>query len=383
MAADTAAVEQFLSDLSPKDKPWDRHKIDTISVRYMYQKEQEFQRYAERMGSCSGCLEFALKTDAKTGEVTYKLKRAHFCRVRHCPVCQWRRCLLWRAKFAEVWPKVQKENPTARTLYLVFTVKNCETIDLRETLKSMNKAWNRFVQRKEFKDFSLGWIRTTEVTRGKDGSAHPHFNLLLLVKAGYFKGQNYMSRDKWSALWRDCARLDYDPQVWVSIPKDKKKKPKAGENQLPSNAVMEALKYSVKPADMLQDAEWFYELNRQVKNLRFIATGGVFKNFLKDEAQITEEDMIFLREKDQEESDEETENIVAFLWNNTKKRYMKGFDYTAQKAPKIEAQDQDEAAWASKIQALYRGESPEPKPKPGPGSGSGSGISFCSGAAVD
>lgn len=355
MAADTAGVESFLSDLSPKDKPWDKHKRNTVSVRRMYEQEQEFQRYAERMGTCSGFLEFTQKIDEKTGEVTYKLKGARFCRVRHCPICQWRRVLLWRAKFAEAWPKIQEENPKARVLYLVFTVKNCETTELRETLKHMNKSWSRLTKRNEFKEFELGWIRTTEVTRGKDGSAHPHFNLLLMVKPKYFDGKNYMSRDKWSALWRDCARLDYDPQVWVSIAKDKRKAPKAGENQLPSNAVMEALKYSVKPDDMLKDSEWFYEMNRQVKNLRFIATGGVFKNFLKDETQITEEDMIFLGEGQEEQTDAETENIVAFLWNEGKRRYMKGFNYTAPKEPKFEAQDQDEAAWCKKLQGLMKG----------------------------
>ncbi|MDI4746156.1 protein rep, partial [Salmonella enterica subsp. enterica serovar Kentucky] len=34
--------------------------------------------------------------------------------------------------------------------------------------------------RKEFKPVQ-GWIRTTEVTRGRDGSAHPHFHTLMMV----------------------------------------------------------------------------------------------------------------------------------------------------------------------------------------------------------
>ncbi|WP_170869787.1 protein rep, partial [Shigella sonnei] len=25
-----------------------------------------------------------------------RLREAHFCRVRHCPVCQWRRSLMWQ-----------------------------------------------------------------------------------------------------------------------------------------------------------------------------------------------------------------------------------------------------------------------------------------------
>ena len=385
MAGDTAAVETFLADLSPKDKPWDRHKFETVLVRQMYEKEQEFQRYAARLSECSGYLDFAQRLDQKSGEVTYKLRRAHFCRVRHCPICQWRRCLLWRAKLYQVMPQIQAENPTARYLYLVFTVRNCAIEELRETLKAMNKAWNRFVQRKEFKEFSLGWVRTTEVTRGKDGSAHPHFNVLLMVKPKYFDGKNYMSRDRWAQLWRSCAKLDYDPQVWVSIPKDKKAKA-TGEN-VPGNAVMEALKYSVKPDDMLQDVKWFHELNRQVKNLRFIAAGGVFKNFLKDEAEITEEDMVYVSEDGQEaEPNGETEDIVTFLWDAQKKRYAKHHSAQVRVAP-----DFEEEKWRDKLQALLAKNSKEPKseteqpPKPTTPSkaSKGFGVSFCSGAAVD
>lgn len=348
MAGDTAAVDEFLSDLSPKDKPWDRHKYESTLIRRMYEKEQEFQRYAARIGVCSGYLDFAKKTDPKTGEVTYKLRKAHFCRLRHCPACQWRRCCMWRAKLHQIMPLIQEEHPKARFLYIVLTVRNCLITDLRETLKDMNKAWNRLAQRKEFKDYSLGWIRTTEVTRSKkDGTAHPHFNLLLMVKPGYF-AQGYMNKAEWSALWRDCAKLDYDPQTWVSIPKDKRKKPKAGENQLPSNAVMEALKYSVKPDDMLQDAGWFYELNRQVKNLRFIASGGAFKHFLKDEASITEEDMLLLGEEGQEGASEETEDIVTFLWNPSVKRYAKHHETVVRVAP-----DAEEEKWRDKMKELY------------------------------
>ena len=380
MADDTALVDSFLSDLSPKDKPWDKHKFESVQIRKFYEKELEFRKYAERMGTCSGYLDFALKTNAKTGEVSYKLRKAHFCRVRHCPMCQWRRCLLWRAKLYKALPLIKNEYPKARFLYLVFTINNCEITDLRETIQGMNKAWGRFVKRKEFADYVLGWIRTTEVTRSKkDGSAHPHFNLLLMVKPGYF-AQGYMNKHEWAALWRDCAKLDYDPQVWVSILKDKKKKPKAGEDTTPSNAVMEALKYSVKPEHMLQNAQWFYELNRQVKNLRFIAAGGVFKHFLKDENEITETEMLLLGEDGEEvEPDEETENIVSFLWNGEKRRYAKAFEYQMEKPTVSEAAD--EAAWAAKLKSLVAGSKlkvdESKKPKPGPGSG------FCSGAAVD
>ncbi|MDI5568725.1 protein rep, partial [Salmonella enterica subsp. enterica serovar Kentucky] len=43
----------------------------------------------------------------------------------------------------------------------------------------------RMKDRKEFKPVQ-GWIRTTEVTRGRDGSAHPHFHTLMMVPPSMF-----------------------------------------------------------------------------------------------------------------------------------------------------------------------------------------------------
>ena len=111
----------------------------------------------------------------ETGETRLRLREAHFCRVRHCPVCQWRRSLMWQARFYQSLPKLVTEHPKARWLFLTLTVRNCPITELGETLTAMNAAWQRLKDRKEFRPV-LGWVRTTEVTRGKDGSARPAFS---------------------------------------------------------------------------------------------------------------------------------------------------------------------------------------------------------------
>ena len=57
-------------------------------------------------------------------------------------------------------------------MFLTLTVRNCAIEELGETLSRMNTAFQRLKDRKEFRPVQ-GWIRTTEVTRGSDGSAHP------------------------------------------------------------------------------------------------------------------------------------------------------------------------------------------------------------------
>lgn len=316
-----SATGPFLTDLSPNDKPWDKAKKQARQVQGVYARETEFLRYSDRMNACGDYLDFASVADAETGEVKYKLHKAHFCRVRYCPVCQWRRSLFWAAKFHQALPGIMEEYPKGKFLYLVLTVKNCGITDLREQLRAMNEAWRRMLKRPVFKHVH-GWIRTTEVTRGKDGSAHPHFNVLLFVSPSYFAGQNYLSQDAWAEMWKSCARLDYDPMIWITTAKKKKKAKSASEEGELGNeaasAAKEVLKYSVKPADMVASPEWFHELTRQTHHLRFLASGGCFKDAFKDEP--TEEDLLHVGEE--ETPPEDVKELSRFLWRDSVRRYV-------------------------------------------------------------
>ena len=77
-------------------------------------------------------------------------------------------------------------------LFLTLTVRNMPVCELRDALQHMNKSWQRLIKRKEFKAVQ-GWIRTTEITRGKDGSAHPHFHILLMVPPSWFRGKHTLN----------------------------------------------------------------------------------------------------------------------------------------------------------------------------------------------
>lgn len=234
--------------------------------------------------------------------------------------------MLWRAKFYQALPVLMEKHPSARWVSMVLTVRNCEILDLRETIQAMNKAWKRFILRPEFANATIGWVRTTEVTHGIKDTAHPHFHVLMLVHSSYYGGKFYIKRERWIELWRECAKLDYDPQLWVEDPQSKKRKQQFMEkgedissDNVPKKAILEALKYSVKPADMFKNPEWFKELTRQVHKLRFIASGGEFKEIFKPEPSITNEDMIHLGDSDKEDLAEE---LMRFLWSSTQRRYI-------------------------------------------------------------
>ena len=318
--ASTEAVSQpverfdYLTDYSPRDRPWDIHRAQAQTVEGVY-SGTVFDSLAGRIRDCTGYLGFVWSDpDPETGELHLRLRSAHFCRVRHCPVCQWRRSLLWQARFLKALPSIEQNYPSARWLFLTLTVRNCKLTDLRRTIQDMNKAWNRFVQRKEF-DVVQGWIRTTEVTRGRDDSSHPHFHVLMMVKPSYF-GKSYITQSRWTELWQECARLDYKPIVNV-----KAVKPKLGLGSIDQTplrrAVSETLKYSVKPQDMRDD--WLIQLTQQVHHLRFIASGGVLKNVLR-EGEETESDLLLA---DDPSATDASEPDVYFRWHRTIRRYVK------------------------------------------------------------
>ena len=233
---------------------------------------------------------------------------------------------MWQARFYLSLPSIQHEQPKARWLFLTLTVRNCKVSELGDTLTAMNSAWNRLRLRKEFKPV-LGWVRTTEVTRGRDGSAHPHFHVLLMVPPSWFRGQSYIKQSRWVELWRECARLDYEPVVDVRTVKSKA--PKEGQSEADvavsalQSAVAETLKYSVKPSDMVADPAWFLEMTRQVHRRRFVASGGALKDVLRVDDE-TDEDLSLA---DSPATVEDDGSRLAFNWRTderTYRRYPKG-----------------------------------------------------------
>lgn len=293
-----------LSDLSDRDKPWDKHRVNCDIVTGHYARS-EFFRYSERMTNCSEMLNFRLVPNSDSGVYKFKLFSARFCRVRHCPVCQWRRSLMWKAKAYKILPQVLIDYPKARWLFLTLTVRNCAITDLRETLVWMNKGFKRLSELKSFP--GKGYIKTTEVTYGKNppGSAHPHFHILMMVAPSYFS-HGYLSQAKWVAFWQQSLRIDYKPILDIQTLKP--------EDSL-IGLLAEVIKYSVKESDLMFDQEWFLELTRQLHRTKAIAVGGVLRDYMRELEQEPED---LIGKDNQVETDE---GHLYFEWKRKQKKY--------------------------------------------------------------
>jgi hypothetical protein len=186
----------------------------------------------------------------------------------------------------------------------------------------MSKAWIRLTKRKKFP--ATGWIKSVEVTRGKDDTAHPHFHCLLMVLPSYFSGKTYLSQKEWVNLWQDCLKIEYEPVVDVRAIKGKN-----GTNHPEPEALCEVLKYTVKPDDLIgkneqeisdKDREWLVTLTAQLYKTRAVATGGIFKEYF---ASLEEEpeDLIHVNEDNQDDEGVAIANI-NFDWNERSKHYL-------------------------------------------------------------
>lgn len=280
MGKGEAVSKFYLTNFSPNDKPWDTHRSCADKVGSIYE-HPDFEDYSSRISRCAKMLLFGSRLDVQ-GQRTIRLKSASFCRVRNCPVCLWRRSLMWKSRLGEALPAIQKDYPKARWLYLTLTVKNCPITELRETIKSMNSGWKRLTELKAFP--AIGFFKSLEVTKGdNDDTAHPHFHVLMMVMPKYF-GRNYIKQPEWVQMWKKAMRLDYDPNVDI---RSVKSRSESISNI--SEIISEVAKYSVKEIDLVSDPDWMLEYTRQIHKMRAVSLGGVLKKYLTEEDATNEE----------------------------------------------------------------------------------------------
>lgn len=258
-------IYDFNLQLDDGKNDWDSKKFKTLALSDSYSR-LGLTRKASSVKYCGTYLEFKR---FRSGE--FKLHSANFCRVRLCPLCSWRRSLKIFSQVSRIMKEIDK---SYQFIFLTLTCQNCTADDLPSTLDDMFSAFNRFNQRKVFKDCFEGWFRALEVTYNrKENTYHPHFHVVLCCKKSYFK-KHYISQDQFSLLWQSCMRSKYKPIVHVR--KFTKRK-----------GVAESCKYTVKDSDYLTKKGIAMDfvvraLDQALAHRRLVAFGGLFKTIASD-----------------------------------------------------------------------------------------------------
>ena len=248
-------------------------------------KAERLRRRAARVGACADEIYCKVCPECY---IRY-ISRVHLCRDRLCPVCAWRRGKALTARLR----KIVSYNIGARFLLLTLTVKNCEWARLTDTLRELLGAWGKLSRRAKFARAVKGWVRTLEITRGKDGKAHPHLHILLQVPPEYFEKDRglWLDHDELMMMWRRCLSVDYLPSV------DIRAVPAGGVGK----AILEVTKYLAKSTQIegLTDEE-FLSYADAVAGVRAWAAGGAMR---EADEEIREDELLHMEEGEREERD--------------------------------------------------------------------------------
>ena len=308
-------TQQNLSDFSPRHAVWDRRKSEGDTVSEILLAAPDMINRSQRIHDCSDHLILKRTIDTGSGVIEAQAHSAK-CRDRACPICQQARSIILKQELSVAFRRLLEDHPKARFLFVTLTVRNCPVTELKATLAKMNSAFHAMTKTVLFKTRIQGWTRTTEVTRGDDDTAHPHFHCIFVVRPSYFSGWAYITQPAWAELWQKALGADYTPVVDVRAVKDF------------AGALSEVTKisgYSVKVDDALhRHADWFVEYQRQVKGSRFFATGGWVKRYLKAVREPGSGDDI-VEPTGPGNPDAET-SVVVFDWNRPVKKYRRRKD---------------------------------------------------------
>lgn len=349
--------QEPLRDLKPngKPRPWRRHKKEAQLLAAIYDmladtnpdEAARFLSKSQRVGGCAPFAEFEL---LPTGEK--KLHASSFCRVRLCPMCQWRRSLKLGAQVRAVVSranalKISRDRAAYGWLLLTVTVRNVPGDKLSSEIDHIHAALNNMARCARWRGSVKGWLRATEVTRNRNrqsaafGTYHPHMHLLLCVNSKYFKSKEYIKKAEWLEMWKHYAGLDYDPIIDIETIKTIEGQrlsdlPPEERAAGMGKACAEVSKYAAKPADYLDpadldaSAETIALLDRVLENRRMTSWGGVLKEVAKalQLDDIETGDLVHVETDATDETADKLANYVTYFWAVGASDYLKASERT-------------------------------------------------------
>lgn len=338
-----------------KQRPWRKHKEENMVLANIYELFDRAK--AKRLRECGIMLQF--KEYANGDKRIHKMSS---CRVRLCPLCQWRRSLKnFYNNFAVAEWVNQKYG--GEWLSITLTMKSCYASEVSAELDKLLYAFKKFMLITEVKNTINGFYRGLEVTHDnnlfitaedfkkrnkylknqglKPGDFnptydmyHPHIHLLAHVQTTYFS-KAYISLEGWAELWKQALDVDYLPSVSVKRVKKVDEIFTQDDNRAnitpttTAGAVAEVSKYMTKPTDYIYpddielSANTVKTLDEAFKNRRLIAYGGVCLEAKRElrlqEAEFEEADLINVGDGEPERTDEY--KIVSYFWNTGLREY--------------------------------------------------------------
>ncbi|WP_137842868.1 protein rep [Bacillus sp. 2SH] len=306
-----------------KIRPWKKKKENNLKMASSY-LDASIRNKAVRVYQCARVLQFQVTPQGK------KLAHAWFCKVRLCPMCNWRRSIKIANQNREIILRANKEEKLKWLFLTLTTGETVEGKDLKKRINHSMEAFNRFMKYKRIQHVIRGYFRGLEVTKNKN-RYHPHFHVLLAVKPSYFNNL-YITQKDWAKLWKKAMQSSSDIIVDVRTVKPNKKHSILTETKIQAfeGALQEVSKYPVKDIEILkgnrqENAVTVYTLDNALSHKRLIGYGGILKDIRKklqlEDCEDEHANLIYLDENCEDTVASEIEMITAY-WHYGLKEYI-------------------------------------------------------------
>lgn len=305
--------EVLSNEHSDQADHWTQHKGASAAIQAALGGTLS-SRYAAELSGCSMHLALEMLNDGAK-----RLRPWSRCKRRWCPVCSWRLSLQRWGQLSERLPELLQQQGRVNWLMLTLTVRNCKHEDLPDQVGQLLAGFTRLRRREAWP--ATAWLRALEITFPRPGEAHPHIHVLIAVKPSYWR-KAYISQATWQRMWREAAKLDYDPVVDVRRVKPLAERP-TGMSEAAAEALggaAEVSKYVVKPEDLSakKDVSAVVSAMAALKGRRLVDAGGWLRGiFSEHDDELAQDDL------------PEVETVAAFTWRAAESLYRKNLKVSA------------------------------------------------------
>ena len=210
---------------------------------------------------CRNIIKYAYGEDVETEQMFSKALYMESCKYRMCPACQRADAI---NDSLRLYLRLEKNK---RFIFVTLTVPNVPGDELKNTMRDMNKAYDKLMRRKQFLQFDSSVAKMEITYNARANTFHPHLHVILAVDDAYFDKSNtqYLTQAQLLEHWRGVTGDDSITQVDVRAVKN-------NSDDDFEKAVLEISKYTAKDYDYANHGQavfdYYHTALRGAKTLR-------------------------------------------------------------------------------------------------------------------
>lgn len=299
----------------------------------------------EEIRNCGTFIKYGISSTNEQKKVLYM----ETCNHRFCARCQKNESLKRAIKLYTIANFLRLKRKRV-FLFVTLTVRNCKRDELKNTILSINRAFDKMMRRKIFMKVK-GYVSKIEVTYNhKRDDFHPHMHLLFSMESDYFskKNKDYIKRDDLLLNWQSAMGDDSITQVDIRALKNQ-------NDETLIKSIQEVAKYEAKSFDFGINQKVFEDFYFGLHSAKTFRYGGEIKEI--SNLYDVDEFGIFENYKPKNEKNSVWDYKTVSSWIFTKKEYETMISKLTEEEKKILEKQEKVKSYAqfkTKMKKLYQ-----------------------------